>query len=72
MKWYMIKFKDGTTELFQAHAVDHNNGPVITYFNAVFSDYNVEYYHVSPSEVISTADNVTGEIIDEAKELIHV
>lgn len=72
MKWYMITFKDGTTEIFRAHAADYNNGPMMTYFDVVFSDYKAEYYHVNPSEVRSSKEIVTGDVIDELEKALGI
>lgn len=70
MNWYMITFKDGSTEIFRAHAADYNNGSMISFFGVVFSDYEAEYYHVNPTEIRSSKELVTGEVINELAKAI--
>lgn len=72
MKWYIVDTDDGHKLIFQARELSYVYQGHAIFYDVVMSDCVMKTYYIPIERIAQVMEDVEGEIIEEAKELIHV
>ena len=70
MKWYIVHLDDGQQLVFQARELSYAYQGNAIFQDVMMSDCKMKAYYVPVERIVYVMEDVEGEIIDEAKELI--
>ena len=72
MKWYIVDMDDGPKLVFQARELSYAYQGHAVFQDVVMADCKTKAYYIPVERIVFVMEDVEGEIIEEAKQLIHV
>ena len=72
MKWYIVHLDDGQKLVFQARELSYVYQGHAVFQDVVMSDCKMKAYYIPVERIVFVMEDVEGEIIEEAKQLINV